>query len=469
MVFSSLIFLYLFLPTLLVFYFMSPNGSYRVWVLIGFSYVFYAWGEPVWVILLLLASMLGYVYALGIERYRGTGVAKSLYIVAVITNIGMLGFFKYAGFLVENVNALLPVNLPVPDVKLPIGISFFTFELICYLTDVYKGKIQAPRSPKKVLLYVSFFPHLVAGPIIRYSDIEQQMDRPQVTLSGFSEGITRFILGLGKKVLLANLLGEAVPQLLNPGSESASVLGVWFGISLYALQIYFDFSGYSDMAIGLGKMLGFDLRENFNYPYISKSMGEFWRRWNMSLGGFFRDYVYIPLGGNQRRYLRNLFAVWFLTGIWHGASWNFVIWGLYCGALIFIERQFLGQWLNKLPSFVSHAYAVLAILIGWVWFYFIDLAQGMRALTIMFGIHHREFVNVELLVIFQNHLLLYIAAVLLSTPLVKYGIRLAAKRFPRIGNKLVVIGTQAVNAAILTASTILLVGSSYNPFLYYRF
>lgn len=353
MVFSSLIFLYLFLPVLLIVYFISPNATYRIWVLIGFSYVFYAWGEPVWVVLLLLASLLGYVFALGIERYRGAGMAKTLYIAAVVINIALLGFFKYAGFLVENLNALMPLNLPVPDVKLPIGISFFTFELICYLTDVHQGKIEAPRSPRKVLLYVSFFPHLVAGPIIRYTDIERQIESPRVTLSGFSQGVTRFVLGLGKKVLLANLLGESVQQLLNPGAESASVLGIWFGISLFAMQIYFDFSGYSDMAIGLGKMLGFELRENFNYPYISKSMGEFWRRWNMSLGGFFRDYVYIPLGGNQRRYLRNLFAVWFLTGIWHGASWNFVVWGLYCGALIYIERQFLGQWLGKLPVIVS--------------------------------------------------------------------------------------------------------------------
>lgn len=469
MVFSSLIFLYLFLPVLLIVYFISPNATYRIWVLIGFSYVFYAWGEPVWVVLLLLASLLGYVFALGIERYRGTGMAKTLYIAAVVINIALLGFFKYAGFLVENLNALMPLNLPVPDVKLPIGISFFTFELICYLTDVHQGKIEAPRSPRKVLLYVSFFPHLVAGPIIRYTDIERQIESPRVTLSGFSQGVTRFVLGLGKKVLLANLLGESVQQLLNPGAESASVLGIWFGISLFAMQIYFDFSGYSDMAIGLGKMLGFELRENFNYPYISKSMGEFWRRWNMSLGGFFRDYVYIPLGGNQRRYLRNLFAVWFLTGIWHGASWNFVVWGLYCGALIYIERQFLGQWLGKLPVIVSHAYAVLAILIGWVWFYFLDLSEAIRALKTMFGGHPADFANLELMVIFQDHLLLYTAAVLLSTPLVKHLLRLAAEKLPRFGSGLAFFGTLALNAAILVAATMLLVGSSYNPFLYYRF
>lgn len=469
MVFSSLIFLYLFLPVLLMVYFISKNASYRIWVLIGFSYVFYAWGEPVWVVLLLLASMLGYFFALGIERYRGTRLAKSLYIFAIIINIAMLGFFKYAGFFVENVNAILPLSLPVPEVKLPIGISFFTFELICYLTDVYKGTIHAPRSPKKVLLYVSFFPHLVAGPIIRYTDIERQIDHPQVSLAGFSEGISRFLLGLGKKVLLANQLGETAALLLNPGSESATVLGIWFGIGLFALQIYFDFSGYSDMAIGLGKMFGFNLRENFNYPYISKSAGEFWRRWNMSLGGFFRDYVYIPLGGNQRHYLRNLFVVWFLTGIWHGASWNFVVWGLYFGALIFLERRFLGKWLDRLPVIAGHTYAICAILIGWVWFYFTNLSEAVKALLTMFGLYHREFANLELQFYFRENLLLFIAAILLSTPLMKRLLQLAAKSSPRLGTGLAVIGAQVLNTVILIAATILLVGSSYNPFLYYRF
>ncbi|WP_334075733.1 MULTISPECIES: MBOAT family O-acyltransferase [Paenibacillus] len=469
MVFSSLIFLYLFLPLLLAAYFISKNSGYRIWVLIVFSYVFYAWGEPLWVILLLLASMLGYVFALGIERARGTNLAKALFVASIVVNIGMLGFFKYAGFLIENLNLLLPVNLPVPEVKLPIGISFFTFELICYLTDVYKGTIRAPRSPKKVLFYVSFFPHLVAGPIIRYTDIERQIEHPQVTLEGFSAGISRFLLGLGKKVLLANLLGEAAAQLLNPSSATSSVLGMWFGITLFALQIYFDFSGYSDMAIGLGRMFGFTLRENFNYPYISKSAGEFWRRWNMSLGGFFRDYVYIPLGGNQRFYLRNLFVVWFLTGIWHGASWNFIIWGLYFGMLIYLERQFLGRWMAKVPAFIAHLYAVIAILVGWVWFYFTDLSEGIKALLTMFGLYRREFANPYLEFYMHDNLLLFLAAVLLSTPLVVRGIRWIAQSSPRLGRGLTVVGSQALNAAILILATILLVGSSYNPFLYYRF
>lgn len=469
MVFSSLVFLYLFLPALLLLYFISKKSSYRIWILIAFSYVFYAWGEPVWVILLLLASLLGYVFALGIEHSRGTWRSKVYYVTAIILNIGMLGFFKYTGFLVENINQFLPLNLPVPDIKLPIGISFFTFELICYLTDVYKGTIRAPRSPKKVLFYVSFFPHLVAGPIIRYTDIEQQIEHPKVSLKGFSDGITRFLLGLGKKVLIANLLGEAATQILNPGSDTTTVLGMWFGISMFALQIYFDFSGYSDMAIGLGKMFGFDLRENFNYPYVSKSAGEFWRRWNMSLGGFFRDYVYIPLGGNKRHYIRNLFVVWFLTGFWHGASWNFIIWGLYFGVLIYLERRFLMKWLEKIPAVLAHVYGILIFLIGWVWFYFTDLSQAIQALLTMFGLNHREMANLELQFFVRENLLLYIAAIILSTPVIKRALQWVITRYPKFGTGLTVFGTPVLNTAILIIATILLVGSSYNPFLYYRF
>ncbi|MFD1178887.1 MBOAT family O-acyltransferase [Paenibacillus puldeungensis] len=469
MVFSSLFFLYLFLPILLIAYFVSSNSTYRNWVLILFSYAFYAWGEPIWGILLFLASMLGYLFALGIERTRGTWPSKVLFITAIVVNISLLGFFKYAGFIVGNLNAILPLHLPSPQVGLPIGISFFTFEIICYLTDVFKGTIRAARSPRKILLYVSFFPHLVAGPIIRYSDIEQQLDHPQVSLAKFSQGISRFLLGLGKKVLLANLLGEVAAQLLSPGSSSASVLGMWFGICLFALQIYFDFSGYSDMAIGLGKMFGIDLRENFNYPYISKSAGDFWRRWNMSLGGFFRDYVYIPLGGNRRFYVRNLFVVWFLTGFWHGASWNFIIWGLYFGVLIYLERQFLLKWLEKLPVFFSHAYALFIILIGWVWFYFTDFRQAIKALSIMFGITSRPFVTTEVQIYFHENELLFIAGILLSTPLLRWMIQHITERSPKLGTSLTAVGSQLINIAILVTATILLVGSSYNPFLYYRF
>ncbi|KIL34304.1 hypothetical protein SD71_19830 [Cohnella kolymensis] len=468
MVFSSLFFLYLFLPVLLMAYFVFKNTTYRNWVLILFSFAFYAWGEPIWIILLLLASIIGYVFALGIERYRGTGLAKLLFVLAVSVNIGILAFFKYAGFLVDNLNAVLPFHIPHPEVTLPIGISFFTFEIICYLTDVYKGVIEAPRSPKKLLLYVSFFPHLVAGPIIRYTDIQQQIDNPKVTLAGFSEGITRFMIGLGKKVIFANLLGESVSVILNPSADS-SVLGIWFGVCLFALQIYFDFSGYSDMAIGLGKMFGFNLRENFNYPYISKNAGDFWRRWNMSLGGFFRDYVYIPLGGNRRFHVRNLFVVWFLTGFWHGASWNFIIWGLYFGLLIYLESLFLRKWLDAAPKFVAHIYMTLAMLVGWVWFYFTDLWAAVKALGIMFGASSLPLTTVELEIYFKENLLLFLIAIIASTPLAKWTIGRICQANPRLQTGLQDYAVPVFNVALLIAATILLVGSTYNPFLYYRF
>lgn len=469
MVFSSLFFLYLFLPLLLIAFFLSKKTSYRNWVLILFSFGFYAWGEPIWIILLLLASMIGYLFALGIEKYRGTWLGKAQFVIAIAINIGILGFFKYAGFLVDNLNAVLPFDIPHPEVTLPIGISFFTFEIICYLTDVYKGQVVAPRSPKKLLLYVSFFPHLVAGPIIRYTDIEKQMDSMKVTMAEFSQGITRFMIGLGKKIIFANLLGESVAQLLNPSAGTASVLGLWFGICLFALQIYFDFSGYSDMAIGLGKMFGINLRENFNYPYVSKSAGDFWRRWNMSLGGFFRDYVYIPLGGNKRFYLRNLFVVWFLTGFWHGASWNFIIWGLYFGLLIYLERVFLGKLLEKLPSFVAHVYMTLAMLVGWVWFYFTDLKAAVKALMIMFFMYDRELWTVELQIYFRENLLLFVVAIIAATPLAKWTVGRLSERNARLKAGLDNYAVPVFNVAILIVATILLVGSTYNPFLYYRF
>lgn len=469
MVFSSLFFLYLFLPILLITFYLSKNTSYRNWVLILFSFGFYAWGEPIWIILLLLASFIAHFFALGIEKYRGTWLAKLQFVIAVSLNIAMLGFFKYAGFLVENLNLILPFDIPAPHVTLPIGISFFTFEIICYLTDVYKGQVVTPRSPKKLLLYVSFFPHLVAGPIIRYTDIEKQMDSMRVSIADFSQGITRFMVGLGKKVIFANLLGESVSLVLTPNDSAATVLGIWFGVCLFALQIYFDFSGYSDMAIGLGKMFGISLRENFNYPYISKNAGDFWRRWNMSLGGFFRDYVYIPLGGNRRFYLRNLFVVWFLTGFWHGASWNFIIWGLYFGLLIYLERVFLGKLLDKLPSLISHVYMTLAMLVGWVWFYFVDLKSALKALETMFFLNGRELLSLELQIYFRENMILFLLAIIAATPLAKWLISQLEARSSRFKSSIENYGVPVFNLCILIVATILLVGSTYNPFLYYRF
>ncbi|MBW5445063.1 MBOAT family protein [Cohnella sp. CFH 77786] len=466
MVFSSILFLYFFFPLLLLVYFAVPKTKVRNWILIVFSFAFYAWGEPVWVFLLIAASLLGYLASLYIDVHRGTRKGKIVYVLSICFIIGMLGFFKYTGFVVDNLNAWFGLGAAPPNIALPIGISFFTFEIICYMTDVHKGALQAPRSPMKMFLYVSFFPHLIAGPIIRFTDIEEQMDNRKITMAGFSQGVSRFVIGLGKKVILANSVGEIVPNLIGPDS-SDSFLGVWFGVCLYALQIYFDFSGYSDMAVGLGKMFGFTLKENFDYPYISKSAGEFWRRWNISLGGFFRDYVYIPLGGNRKRMVRNLFVVWFLTGLWHGASWNFIIWGLYFGVLILLERLFLQKWLEKLPSFVSHLYLLGLMLVGWVWFYFTDLSQAWTTLKIMFGAEYRPFVTSESFYFFRENMYLFFVAAIAATPLMKkLADKLAARRGARA---FVAYAAPVYNFILLALSTVLLVGSTYNPFLYFRF
>lgn len=468
MVFSSILFLYLFFPILLMVYFAVKNQTWRNWILIVFSFTFYAWGEPVWVVLLLVASLAGYLFALAIERQRGRRSAKILFISAICLNIGLLGFFKYSAFLVENLNGLTGLSIPVPHVGLPIGISFFTFEIICYLTDVYKGVVRAPRSPMKMLLYVSFFPHLIAGPIIRFADIEHQIEHRVITAEGFSLGINRFIIGLGKKVIIANLLGETVPLLLDGPSGADSMLGAWFGICLYALQIYFDFSGYSDMAIGLGLMFGITLKENFNYPYISRSAAEFWRRWNMSLGGFFRDYVYIPLGGNRKHFIRNTLVVWFLTGFWHGASWNFIIWGLYFGFLIMMERYFLQSLLDKLPRAVSHLYLTVAMLFGWVWFYFTDLSQALSTFGILLGLGDKPLYTTELTIYFKEHATLFVIAIIASTPLASRLTGRLVKKDNPFGSALS-WAHPIYNLLILAAATSLLIGSTYNPFLYFRF
>jgi len=466
LVFSSILFLYFFFPLLLIVYFAVKNTKVRNWILIVFSFAFYAWGEPVWVFLLILASLLGYLASLYIDKHRGTRKGKVVFVTSICLIIGMLAYFKYTGFLIDNLNDLLGLGVTTPSIALPIGISFFTFEIICYMSDVYKGVVRAPRSPMKMFLYVSFFPHLIAGPIIRFTDIEAQMDNRKITLSGFSYGVNRFVIGLGKKVILANSVGELVPNLIGPDG-SDSFLGVWFGVCLYALQIYFDFSGYSDMAIGLGYMFGITLRENFNYPYIARSAGEFWRRWNISLGGFFRDYVYIPLGGNRKWYLRNLAVVWFLTGLWHGASWNFIIWGLYFGVLIGLERYFLQRLFDRLPKLVSHLYLLCAMLVGWVWFYFTDLEQALSTLRIMFLVEWRPLVTMQSFYFFRENMYLFIVAAIASTPLMKWLVErsMAGRKTGAWVSYLAPV----YNAIILALSTTLLVGSTYNPFLYFRF
>jgi len=471
-VFSSLFFLCVFLPLNLILYYAIKNRAYRNWLLIATSLLFYAWGEPVWVTLLVCSSLLVYYAALIVDRNRGNWKGKAALALSVAGNLFILGFFKYAGFIAENLNSLLGTELPVPSFGLPIGISFYTFQAISYVADVYRGEVKAQPSFFKLLLFVSLFHQLVAGPIVRYKDIAGEIEQRVETPEQFNYGVSRFIMGLGKKVLIANTAGEISKNFLGTDYARLPVAGAWLGIFLFALQIYFDFSGYSDMAIGLGKMFGFTYKENFNYPYISRSATEFWRRWHISLGSFFRDYLYIPLGGNRNHQVRNLFVVWALTGLWHGASWNFVIWGLYYFALILLEKKFLLRLFKKLPPIISRVYLWAAVLVGWVFFYHLDLEEALQFLGIMFGVKAAAFSGPEVALHFWNNALFLLVAAAGCTPLMKeMGKRLNGGEPGKVPwiSRIAKVAAPLANIAVLLLSIIFLVGQSYNPFLYFRF
>ncbi len=465
MIFASLTFLYLFLPANLLFYFLSRRQLYRNVLLTGFSLFFYAWGEPVWVTLLIFSSALDYLNGLIIERHRGRWQAKFALILSLAVNLGLLGLFKYSAFLYENLNALFGLSLTVPTFALPIGISFYTFQTISYTVDVYRDQVKVQHSFLRFLMFVSLYPQLVAGPIVRYQDVAAEIDSRTVSARDLSEGMGRFCVGLFKKVFVANIAGELSGPFLS-GFDQLSVAGAWFGAVLYTLQIYYDFSGYSDMAIGLGRLFGFHYPENFNYPYISRTATEFWRRWHMTLGSFFRDYLYIPLGGRRRHPWRNLFLVWFATGFWHGASWNFVLWGLYYGTLIALERLFLGRLLERLPRVVSHLYLLLAVVVGWVLFYFTDFGQLREFCSILFGFAGHPLWDVGLELVLLNHIFWLAAAVACCMPLLP-----ALKRwyYGRFGTGSALVWQTAASLVCLALSTALLAGQGYNPFLYYRF
>ncbi|HVD96553.1 MAG TPA: MBOAT family O-acyltransferase [Cytophagaceae bacterium] len=467
MVFASLIFLFLFLPLNLVLYYATNNKTYRNLLLILFSLFFYAWGEPVWIIILFIAATVDYVNGLAIDRFRGTVWAKVGLISSLIVNLGLLFTFKYSGFLYENINAIFGTHLDIPSFALPIGLSFYTFQTISYVVDVYKGEVPAQRSYMKFSLFVSLYPQLVAGPIVRYSHIAYEIDHRTVNVNEIREGIGRFCIGLFKKVFFANVAGELVKQYLDGDLTSMPVAAAITGILMFTIQIYFDFSGYSDMAIGLAKMFGFHYLENFNYPYISRSATEFWRRWHISLGSFFRDYIYIPMGGNRKNQLFNLFVVWFLTGFWHGASWNFIIWGLYFGFLVGIEKLFLGNLLNKLPKFVGHVYLLIATILGWTFFYFTDMSRMKQFFRLVFGLTDNPFWNFELELVLKNHIFWIFFAVLCCLPVYPALVGWLKKNFKETGWFDYVLLT--FYALILLLCTALLVGKSYNPFLYFRF
>jgi len=471
LVFSSLNFMYLFLPVCLLLYFILRSIKARNYLLLAMSLLFYAWGEPKWIILMIVTTLIDYGAGLLVDKYRGQKLAKWALAGSVVITLSFLAVFKYLGFFNQNLNQIFGAELPTQIFNLPIGISFYTFQAITYVVDVYRGKAQVQRSYANLLLYVALFPQLIAGPIVRYTDIAAQLENRETTLPGFSKGITRFVTGLGKKVLLANIAGQVATSLIGGDLSQASVLGAWLGIFAYTFQIYFDFSGYSDMAIGLGHMFGFTYVENFNYPYISKSITEFWRRWHISLSTFFRDYVYIPLGGNRRHQLRNMFIVWALTGLWHGASWNFVLWGLYYFVFLAIEKLFLGKFLEKLPAVVGHVYALFIIVVGWVFFYFDDVSRLGQMLKLMFGFSGQAGVLPTDTVLLKNHLVFFLVAIIACIPVSKL-VKALLIRFSRRGTaQEAIAGAVGIvyDVALLFFSTAALVGASYNPFLYFRF
>ena len=463
--------MYLFLPICLLLYFILHGIKARNYLLLVMSLLFYAWGEPKWIILMIVTTLIDYGAGLLVDQYRGQKLAKWALAGSVVITLSFLAVFKYLGFFNQTLTQIFGAELPTHIYNLPIGISFYTFQAITYVVDVYRGKAQVQRSYANLLLYVALFPQLIAGPIVRYTDIAAQLENREMTLPGFSKGITRFVTGLGKKVLLANIAGQVATSLIGGDLSKASVLGAWLGIFAYTFQIYFDFSGYSDMAIGLGHMFGFTYVENFNYPYISKSITEFWRRWHISLSTFFRDYVYIPLGGNRRHQLRNMFIVWALTGLWHGASWNFVLWGLYYFVFLAIEKLFLGKFLEKLPAVVGHAYALFIIVVGWVFFYFDDVSRLGQMLKLMFGFSGQAGVLPTDTVLLKNHLVFFLVAIIACIPVSKL-VKALLIRFSRKGpvqESLAGAAGILYDVALLFFSTAALVGASYNPFLYFRF
>ena len=461
----------LFFPAVLILYFICADLRWRNGVLLVASLIFYSWGEPIWVLAMIGSTAINYVAAMLIDRASSPGLRKTALVVGAAASLAVLFYFKYAAFLVNSVTSLFGVSFSIPVLELPIGISFYTFQVLTYTVDVYRGKSPVQRDPFKLMLYVSCFPQLIAGPIVQYSDVAVMLDERESTLEGFTEGMKRFAVGLSKKVLLANVCGLIIEELPSAaGASGMSVLGAWYISVLYSLQLYFDFSGYSDMAIGMGRIFGFTYKENFNYPYISKSASEFWHRWHISLGSFFRDYVYIPLGGNRRGRARtalNLAIVWALTGLWHGASWNFVIWGLYYGVLIILEKLVLADFREKLPGAAQHIAALFLIVIGWTVFYYTDMGCLGKHLGAMFGIGAAGLSDPVTMAVIRKYTVLPLIAAIASLPILPRLKAWLGKHEKLEGA--VDIASLVCLTALMLLSMIFIVGQSYNPFIYFRF
>ena len=469
MVFSSLVFLFRFLPLFIICYFIVPNRFIKLknLILFLFGLIFYAWGEPIYICLMLFSTVFDYINGRLIEKFGpNSKKSKAILIVSIIGNLGLLGIFKYADFLLNSINSLLGTNISLLGLALPIGISFYTFQTMSYTIDVYRGIVPAQHNIINFGAYVTMFPQLIAGPIVQFKTVAQELNYRTHSWDNFYIGTRRFMIGFAKKVFLANNIGAIWTTILE-NYQNSSVMTLWLGIICFGLQIYFDFSGYSDMAIGLGKMCGFTFLENFNYPYVSKSITEFWRRWHISLGSWFREYVYIPLGGNRKGFKRqilNLAIVWLLTGIWHGASWNFVLWGIYYGVLIIIEKLFLLKKLEKLHPLVSHIYTIFIVLIGWTLFAIEDFSILGTYLCGMFGLGGLSIINNQFLYYLQNYGILLLIGTLASIDIFKVKeLKLKNKYLwiENIENILIII--------LFGISLAMLVSSTYNPFLYFRF
>ncbi|MBQ6568662.1 MAG: MBOAT family protein [Clostridia bacterium] len=514
MVFASLFFLCVFFPVFMILYYIFPSIKWRNAILLIFSLIFYSWGEPKYIFLMVFTVILNYFLGLAIQSSKSKKSRKGFLILALAVSLGSLGFFKYSGFVAQTVTsvsgalgglfekipflrgtgeALSAFNLGnyIPKVALPIGISFYTFQIISYIIDVYRGNVKAQKSPFKLLLYISSFHQLIAGPIVRYDHIAEEIDTRKATPVDIWTGIERFAVGLAKKVVVANLCGSVASSILGGDISDTSVVGAWFGILMFSIQIYFDFSAYSDMAIGMGRMCGFHYHENFNYPYVSRTVSEFWRRWHISLGSFFRDYVYIPMGGNRRHQLLNLFVVWMLTGLWHGASWNFVVWGLYYFVFLVLEKFIYGKVLQKIPV-INNIYTLAVVVIGWVFFYYTDFSKAIEMLKSMFGLNGNGVFDAFTKAHILNNIFLFALGVVCCLPVVPAIKKLLPKRelpqeeyyedfyehsvedYIKIDqsnsrSKLGLILSGVTVFVLMAISIIMLVGDSYNPFLYFRF
>lgn len=468
LVFSSLVFLYIFLPLCLVFYFLTKNIKVRNAVLLVFSLAFYAYGEPKYILLMIATVLVDYLGGVLVDRYRGKALSKLFMLLSVIITLSSLALFKYSDFFAQSLNSAFSLNIKSLGLALPIGISFYTFQALTYVVDVYRDRVKVQESFFKLLLYVSMFPQLIAGPIVLYSDVEKQLSCRTVTLRGAADGVLRFCVGLVKKTIIANYAGELCTKLIGSDMQNVSFLGAAVGIIAFTLQIYFDFSAYSDMAIGLGKIFGFDFPENFRYPYCADSVNDFWRRWHITLSSFFRDYVYIPLGGNRKHWAFNMLVVWVLTGFWHGASYNYILWGLYYFFFLMLEKIYIGKRLARTSPVIKHIYTMLVVVIGWAFFYFEDLANLKNFFRAIF--FRNGFSTLTEKTVALNYIVVIIIGIIASLPIAKiircFAFNASENKSGRIFVNVAIILFVLFSLAVSTAS---LIGDSYNPFLYFRF